>query len=74
MLPTPVETSPPILKHFIFLANRETEKAKDENRNHLLRKCMSMRGGDVTICLYDFLYDFILLEPRLIIVIALARG
>jgi len=25
---------PPILKHLIFLANRQTEKAKDENRNH----------------------------------------
>jgi len=35
MLPPPGATPPPILKHLISLANRETERAKDENRNHL---------------------------------------
>jgi len=35
MLPPPGATPPPIPKHLISLANRETEKAKDENRNHL---------------------------------------
>jgi len=35
MLPPPGAAPPPILKHLIFLANRETEKAKDENRNNL---------------------------------------
>jgi len=28
-------TPPPILKHLISLVNRETERAKDENMNHL---------------------------------------
>jgi len=36
MLPPPGKTPLPILKHFISLANREPEIAKDENRNHLL--------------------------------------
>jgi len=35
MLPPPGATPSLILKHLISLANRETEKAKDENRNHL---------------------------------------
>jgi len=35
MLPPPGETLPPILKHFISLAIREPERAKDENRNYL---------------------------------------
>jgi len=35
MLSPPGATPPPILKHLMFLASRETERAKDENRNHL---------------------------------------
>jgi len=35
MLPSFGATPPPILKHLIYLTNRETERAKDENRNHL---------------------------------------
>jgi len=35
MFPPPGATPPPILKHFISLENREIERAKDENRNHL---------------------------------------
>jgi len=35
MLPPPGATPPPILKHLISLANRETERAKDVNRNNL---------------------------------------
>jgi len=35
MLTPPGATPPPILKHLISLANRERERAKDENRNHL---------------------------------------
>jgi len=45
MLPLPGATPPPILKHLIFLAIRETEKAKDENRNHLECRFISTRGG-----------------------------
>jgi len=39
----PVATTPPILKHFISLANRETERGRDENRNHSI----STRGVDL---------------------------
>jgi len=35
MLPPPGATPPPILKYLISLANRETRRAMDENRNHL---------------------------------------
>jgi len=35
MLPPPGATPPSILKHLIYLANRETERGKDENRNNL---------------------------------------
>jgi len=35
MLLPPGAIPTPILKHLIFLAKRETERAKDEKRNHL---------------------------------------
>jgi len=35
MMPPPGATPLPILKNMISLANREPQKAKDENRNHL---------------------------------------
>jgi len=36
---------PSILKHLMTLANREPQKAKDENRNHLYCSSISTRGG-----------------------------
>jgi len=47
MLPLPVATPPPILKHWIYLANREPERAKDEDRNHLWCRSISTRVGDL---------------------------
>jgi len=38
-------TPPFILKHLIYLANREPQEAKDENRNHLYCRSKSTRGG-----------------------------
>jgi len=38
-------TAPPILKHFISLANREPGGAKVENRKHLKCRSISHRGG-----------------------------
>jgi len=46
MLPPPGATPPPILKPFIYLENRETERGKDENRNNLYCRFISTRGGD----------------------------
>jgi len=36
MLPPPGATPPPVLKHLLSLANRETERAKDENKKSFI--------------------------------------
>jgi len=44
---TPCWSNPtPILKYFISLANRETERGKDENRNRLKCRSISTKGSD----------------------------
>jgi len=46
LIPIPTLTTLPlILKHLISLANREPQKGKDENRNHLYCRSISTRGG-----------------------------
>jgi len=46
MLQPPGAALPLFLKHFISLANKETERGKDENSNNLLCTSISTRGGD----------------------------
>jgi len=46
MLPPPGATPPFFLKHIISVANRETERGKDENRNHLSCRSLSTMGSD----------------------------